>query len=110
VWNALVGISDDGHGAGSLRGPVFRFLHRSVTARDVGADVRLGSVLDGTMYYLKLGVAGTAPGTRVHYGLGLEHLFDAQWGGLLEWTGDVMSKDATLYRNNDLVAGLTLHF
>lgn len=85
--------------------------HRnSVTGRDIGVDAKLGNVIDGTMYYVKLGVAGTHPGARVHYGLGLEHKFDRNWGGLVEWTGDSMSKDSTTYNNNNLVVGATYHF
>lgn len=98
-WNMVAGLDlwGDGH-------------QKSVTGRDYGADFRLGNVNDAMMYYVKLGVAATHPGTRVHYGLGVEYKFDHHWGGLAEWTGDSMSKDATTYTNNNLVVGATFHF
>lgn len=85
--------------------------HReSVTGRDSGLDAKLGYLDDSLMYYLKLGVAGTTPGKRVHYGWGLEFKFSRHWGGLVEWTGDTLSRGATVYQNNNVVAGITLHF
>lgn len=83
---------------------------QSATARDIGVDAKLGNVVDTLMYYVKVGVAGTHPGTRVHYGLGLEYKADPNWGALLEWTGDTMSKDTTTYNNNNVVVGVTYHF
>lgn len=83
---------------------------KSLTGRDWGGDAKLGYVDDSLLYYVKLGAAATHPGTRVHYGWGLEYKFSRHWGGLLEWTGDSLSKDSTTYQNNNLVLGATLHF
>lgn len=83
----------------------------SATGRDYGADLKLGSVQNkNTLFYVKLGMAATNPGNRLHYGLGLEHIFAPHWGGLVEWTGDKKTKDAVTYRNDNYMVGVNYHF
>lgn len=84
---------------------------KSVTGRDYGADFKLGAVqYNHTLYYVKLGVAGSNPGTRPHYGLGIEYSFTPHWGVLAEWTGDKDTKNGETLQNNDFVIGMNYHF
>lgn len=85
---------------------------KSVSGRDYGMDMKLGSVdFDrNVMYYLKLGLAATYPGIRTHYGAGVEYKFRHQWGALAELTGDTKARSGVNYTNANFVAGLTYHF
>jgi hypothetical protein len=83
----------------------------SVTGRDYGADFKLGAVQDNNiLYYLKLGIAGSNPGTRAHYGLGIEYIFTPHWGTLVEWTEDKNTKNGETLQNDDYVIGVSYHF
>lgn len=83
---------------------------RSVTGRDWGGDFKVGQVQANTLYYLKMGVAATNPGTRPHVGAGVEYKFARSWGALAEVTYDVKTRDGTTYTNWNYVAGVTYHF
>lgn len=83
---------------------------KSVTGRDWGVDMKLGSVQDATLYYIKLGVAETAPGARPHYGVGAEHKFTQNWGALAELTYDSKTLNAVTYTNVNYTVGATYHF
>lgn len=75
---------------------------KSVTESDYGADVKLGFPIDKLMPYIKLGLAGSDPGTRVHGGLGLEYKFAPQWSVAGEWTADSKSVNSVTNENSNL--------
>ncbi len=83
---------------------------KSATGRDYGADVKLGFPMDKFMPYAKLGAAGSAPGTRVHGGLGIEYKFAPQWSVVGEWTADSKTVNAQERKNSNISAGVNYHF
>jgi hypothetical protein len=84
---------------------------KSATGRDYGADFKLGAVQDNNiLYYVKLGLAGSNPGTRAHYGLGIEYIFTPHWGTLIEWTEDKNTTNGETLQNDDYVIGVSYHF
>jgi outer membrane immunogenic protein len=83
---------------------------RSVTGRDWGADFKVGQVQKRTLYYLKMGVAASDPGTRPHVGAGVEYKLARSWGALAEVTHDVKTRDGITYSNWNYVAGVMYHF
>lgn len=90
-----------------LGGEVFGDLHGgSYTKEDFGLDARLGLPMNNWMPYLKLGVAGTEPGSRLHAGLGLEYSLSDRWSINAEYTTD--KKDA--YKNNNITLGINGFF
>src|SRR5450830_682420 len=83
---------------------------KSITGRDYGGDVKLGFPMNKFMPYAKLGVTGSAPGNRVHDGLGIEYKFAPQWSVAGEWTGDSKIVNSQKYKNNNISVGLTYYF
>jgi outer membrane protein OmpA-like peptidoglycan-associated protein len=90
-----------------LGAELFGDVHSSsYTKDDAGLDARLGLPMNNWMPYLKLGVVGTAPGSRSHSGLGLEYSLSDRWSINAEYTTD--KKDA--YKNNNIVFGINGFF
>ncbi|MFA6121601.1 MAG: OmpA family protein [Sideroxydans sp.] len=90
-----------------LGGEVFGDVHGgSYTKEDLGLDARLGLPMNNWMPYLKLGVAGTEPGSRLHAGLGVEYSLSDRWSINAEYTTD--KKDA--YKNNNIALGINGFF
>ena len=101
-WDAgsvLVGIDGfyDGHS-------------KSITGEDYGADVKLGLPMDKLMPYVKLGAAGSDPGTRVHGGLGIEYKFAPQWSVAGEWTADRKTVNSVKNKNSNISIGISYYF
>jgi len=83
---------------------------KSITGRDLGADVKLGFASDKFMPYVKLGVAGTNPGARVHGGVGMEYKFSRHWSVVGEWSGDSKTVDMISQTNSNITIGLNYYF
>ena len=83
---------------------------KSITGRDYGADVKLGFPLDKFMPYAKLGATGSAPGTRVNGGLGIEYKFAPQWSVVGEYTSDSKTVNSQKYKNNNISVGVNYYF
>jgi OmpA-OmpF porin, OOP family len=83
---------------------------KSVTKSDYGADVKLGFPMDKLMPYVKLGMAGSDPGTRVHGGLGIEYKFAPQWSVAGEWTADSKSVNSVTNENSNISVGVNYYF
>lgn len=83
---------------------------QAYTGKDAGLDFRLGLPLASWLPYVKLGVAGTSPGTRVHAGIGVEYKLVANWSVNGEWTADSKSSGPVTYNNNNFVIGISYHF
>src|SRR5450759_2147618 len=83
---------------------------KSATGRDYGADVKLGFPMNNFMPYAKLGVTGSAPGTRVHDGLGIEYKFAPQWSVVGEYTSDSKTVNSQKYKNNNISVGVNYYF
>jgi len=83
---------------------------KSITGRDVGADVKLGFPSDKFMPYIKLGVAGTNPGSRVHGGVGMEYKFARHWSVVGEWSRDSKTVNSIDQKNNNISIGLNYYF
>lgn len=83
---------------------------KSATGRDLGVDVKLGFRSDKFMPYIRLGLVGTKPGTRVHGGLGLEYKFDPHWSVVGEWTGDTKTVNSIDQTNSNISFGLNYYF
>lgn len=86
--------------------------HRhSVTGRDWGADFKVGhQARERALFYLKMGIAESSPGSRPHLGAGMELKFTRHWGALAEVTHDVKIVNSITYSNWNYVAGVTYHF
>lgn len=84
--------------------------NKSITGNAYGADVKLGLPMDKYMPYLKLGLAGSGPGTRLHDGLGLEYKFAPQWSVIGEWTMDSKSVNSVANKNNNFAVGISYYF
>ncbi len=94
-----------------LGGEVFADAHNeSYTKEDLGLDARLGLPMNKWMPYLKLGVAGTTPGTRLHGGLGLEYSLSDRWSINAEYTTDTTNKSGSTYKNNNITLGINGYF
>lgn len=83
---------------------------KSVTESDYGADVKLGYPMDKLMPYIKLGLAGSDPGTRVHGGLGIEYKFAPQWSVAGEFTADSKSVNSVKNENSNISFGINYYF
>ncbi|HEY5994375.1 MAG TPA: outer membrane beta-barrel protein [Gallionellaceae bacterium] len=83
---------------------------QTVTGRDYGVDLKVGGLKDNMLYYAKLGVAQTHPGSRPHYGLGAENVFDRHWGAVIEYAYDSTPKGGITYTNNKFMVGVNYHF
>ena len=83
---------------------------KSITSKDYGADVKLGMPMDKFMPYVKLGLAGSDPGTRAHGGLGIEYKFSPQWSVSGEWTTDRKTINSVRNKNSNLSFGLSYYF
>lgn len=83
---------------------------KSVTDKDYGADVKLGFPSGKYMPYLKFGMAGSDPGTRIHGGLGIEYKFAPQWSVAGEWTADSKSVNSVKNKNSNISVGLSYYF
>lgn len=94
-----------------LGGEVFADAHNdSYSKEDVGMDARVGLPMNKWMPYLKLGVAGTTPGTRLHGGLGLEYSLSDRWSINAEYTTDTANKAGSTYKNNNIALGINGYF
>ncbi len=90
---------------------VFADSHiKSITGRDVGVDVKFGYPLDKFMPYIKLGVVGTNPGSRLHGGLGMEFKVDSNWSVVGEWTGDSKTVNSIDHTNSNISIGINYYF
>ncbi|MEI7842829.1 MAG: OmpA family protein [Gallionellaceae bacterium] len=78
----------------------------SYTHDDVGLDARLGLPMNRWLPYAKLGVAATAPGERLHGGVGVEYSLTDRWSLNAEWTTD--TKDSM--RNNNIGIGFNYQY
>ena len=83
---------------------------KSITGRDIGADVKLGFASDKFMPYVKLGVAGTNPGARAHGGVGMEYKFSRHWSIVGEWSGDSKAVNMINQTNSNISIGLNYYF
>jgi OmpA-OmpF porin, OOP family len=83
---------------------------KSITGRDIGVDVKLGFPSDKFMPYVKLGVAGTNPGARVHSGVGMEYKFARHWSVVGEWSGDSKTVNSIDNTNSNISIGLNYYF
>jgi len=94
-----------------LGGEVFADAHNdSYTKEDLGLDARVGFPMNKWMPYLKLGVAGTTPGTRLHGGLGLEYSLTDRYSINAEYTTDTTNKSGVAYKNNNISLGFNGYF
>lgn|GEM_PF-491799 len=94
-----------------LGGEVFADAHNdSYTKEDFGLDARVGLPMNKWMPYLKLGVAGSTPGTRLHGGLGLEYSLSDRWSINAEYTTDTTNKSGSTYKNNNIALGFSGYF
>jgi OOP family OmpA-OmpF porin len=83
---------------------------KSITGRDYAVDLKAGLPADKLMPYVKLGLAGSNPGTRLHGGLGIEYKFAPKWSVLGEWTLDTKSVNSVDQKNNNFSVGLNYYF
>lgn len=83
---------------------------KSITDEDYGADVKLGLPMNKVLPYVKLGVAGSDPGTRVHGGLGIEYKFAPQWSVAGEWTTDRKTVNSVKNKNSNISIGINYYF
>lgn len=83
---------------------------QSITGADFGADMKLGFPSGKYMPFIKLGLAGSDPGTRLHGGLGIEFKFSPQWSIAAEWTADSKSVNSVSNKNNNISVGLNYYF
>ncbi|MBA4382480.1 MAG: hypothetical protein C0406_07940 [Sideroxydans sp.] len=94
-----------------LGGEVFADAHNdSYTKEDLGLDARVGLPMNKWMPYLKLGVAGSTPGTRLHGGLGLEYSLTDRYSINAEYTTDTTNKSGVAYKNNNISLGFNGYF
>lgn len=92
-------------------GEVFADAHNdSYTKEDLGLDARVGLPMNKWMPYLKLGVAGSTPGTRLHGGLGLEYSLTDRYSINAEYTTDTTNKSGLAYKNNNISLGFNGYF
>lgn len=80
----------------------------SYTGKDAGLDARLGLIRDRWTPYLKLGMAGTNPGARLHSGAGVEYRLTELWSLNADWTTDSKTIGIRTYKNNNIAIGLNL--
>ena len=94
-----------------LGGEVFADAHNdSYTKEDLGLDARFGLPMNKWMPYMKLGVVGTTPGTRLHGGLGLEYSLSDRFSINAEYTTDTTNKSGVTYKNNNISLGFNGYF
>jgi len=83
---------------------------KSITSSDYGADVKIGYPAGKFLPYMKLGAAGSQPGTRVHGGVGLEYKLSQHWSMVGEWTGDAKTINTSKHINSNITFGLNYYF
>ena len=83
---------------------------KSITGKDYGADLKLGFPSSDFMPYVKLGLAGSDPGTRVHGGVGVEYKFSPQWSITGEWTADSKTVNSVKNTNSNISLGINYYF
>ena len=84
--------------------------NKSITGRDYGVDVKLGVPMNNFMPYVKLGVAGSNPGARVHGGLGMEYKLAPHWSVVGEWTADSKNVNSQVRKNSNISVGINYYF
>ena len=85
------------------------FHHGSTTYKDGGAGVRVGTVLDKTLLFARVGATGTWPSWRPQLGLGAEYMINQDWGltGLI--THDRSTDHGIRRTNTSLAVGVNYH-
>ncbi len=83
--------------------------HRtSYSGRDAGLDLRFGLPMERWLPYARVGAVATAPGTRVHSGLGIEYKLGNYLSVNAEWATDRKNNAGVNYRNNNFVIGFNI--
>jgi len=82
----------------------------SITGKDYGADFKLGIPIGKFMPYIKLGVAGSGPGSRAHSGISLEYKFSKDFSIVGEGTFDSWSGDTGNKNNKNISLGINYYF
>lgn len=83
---------------------------QSYTKDDAGVDARLGLPLDRWLPYVKLGMAATTPGERLHGGVGVEYSLTDSWSLNAEWTADSKDTDGVNNKNSNIGIGLNYQY
>lgn len=91
---------------------VFADVHGgSTTRKDAGIDARFGMSINRNLVpYARIGVRGTWPDTRPHYGAGVEYKLNGKWSVAGENAGDGASYDRGHRRNDSLTVGVDYFF
>lgn len=84
--------------------------HGSTTYKDGGIDAKFGMPFNQILPYVRIGFTGDDPGTRFHWGLGVEYKFAKHVSAVGEWTTDTGNCDGTKRTNNSFTIGLQYHF
>lgn len=83
---------------------------QSYTKDDAGLDARLGLPLNRWLPYVKLGMATTTPGERLHGGVGVEYSLTDSWSLNAEWTADSKDADGVNNKNSNIGIGLNYQY
>lgn len=83
---------------------------QSYTKDDAGLDARLGLPLNRWLPYVKLGMAATTPGERLHGGVGVEYSLTDSWSLNAEWTADSKDTDGVNNKNSNIGIGLNYQY
>jgi outer membrane immunogenic protein len=82
----------------------------STTKKDAGIDAKVGMPISNVMPYARVGLTGTWPDTRLHYGAGVEYKVAKQWSVAGEWTADRAHYEGGHRQNNSLTVGVHYYF
>lgn len=87
------------------------FHHHAATKKDGGIDAKLGYPINSNvMPYVRLGLTGTWPNTRVHYGVGAEYMFAKNFSVAAEWTADTANTHGSTRSNDSVTVGVHYYF
>ncbi|AOZ06532.1 outer membrane protein [Cupriavidus malaysiensis] len=96
-----------GVGPAVIGAEIFADLHfGSATNKDIGIDAKLGYPIGSFMPYGRVGVTGTSPSYRIHYGAGVEYMATRNISVFSEWTGDTDRAGGSRWVNSSFTIGV----
>ncbi|MDE1183269.1 outer membrane beta-barrel protein [Paraburkholderia sp.] len=89
----------------------FMDLHNgSTTGKDGGIDAKVGMPFGRFMPYARIGITGSYPNARLHYGIGTEAHVYRHLNVAAEWTTDTSRTEGTNRRNDSFTIGVKYYF